>query len=129
MFYCIADHKSLKTKTKNSFQDRLSLNASQKYCRMLQESTLQYVQPSLSNICLLDIRFVYFLSGGLRQVLLYISISVTNPLDVIKIRMQLEKEMVAQKGLSHMKGRYYNGLIKGCAKVIQDEGIRGLYKG
>ena len=70
-----------------------------------------------------------FLSGRLRQFLLYISISVTNPLDVIKIRMQLEKEMVAQKGLSHMKGRYYNGLIKGCAKVIQDEGIRGLYKG
>ena len=28
--------RSLKKKTKNGFQDRLSLNAGQKYCRMLQ---------------------------------------------------------------------------------------------
>ena len=32
----------LKMKTKIVFQDRLSLNAGQKYCRMLQESILQY---------------------------------------------------------------------------------------
>ena len=30
------------------FQDRLLLNAGQKYCRMLQESILQYFRPSLS---------------------------------------------------------------------------------
>ena len=30
------------------FQDRLLLNAGQTYCRMLQESILQYFQPSLS---------------------------------------------------------------------------------
>ena len=29
-----------------SFQDELSLNAGQKYCRMLQESILQYFRPS-----------------------------------------------------------------------------------
>ena len=39
--------RPLKTKTKNSFQDRLSLNAGQKYCRMLLESILQYFRPSL----------------------------------------------------------------------------------
>ena len=54
---------------------------------------------------------------------------MTNPLDVIKIRMQLENEMMEQKGLSHMKGRYYDGLVKGCIKVVRDEGILGLYKG
>ena len=51
------------------FQDQLSYNAGQKYCRMLQESILQYLQPSLSyhlNIVL------SILSGRLRQVLLYI---------------------------------------------------------
>ena len=31
-----------KRRTKIGFQDRLSLNAGQKYCRMLQESILQY---------------------------------------------------------------------------------------
>ena len=38
----------LKMKTKTDFQDRLSLNAGQKYCIMLQESILQYFRPSLS---------------------------------------------------------------------------------
>ena len=33
---------------KNGFQDQLSLNAGQKYCRMLLESILQYFRPSLS---------------------------------------------------------------------------------
>ncbi|KAL4225977.1 hypothetical protein ACF0H5_013964 [Mactra antiquata] len=55
--------------------------------------------------------------------------AVTNPIDVIKIRMQLEKEMSEQKGLSHLKGRYYDGWLKGCGKIVHDEGIRGLYKG
>ena len=33
--------RQLKKKTKIGFQDRISLNAGQKYCRMLQESILQ----------------------------------------------------------------------------------------
>ena len=50
-------------KTKIGSQDRLSLNAGQKYCRMLQESILQYFQPSLS-YHLSSIPFVcLFLSG------------------------------------------------------------------
>ena len=38
----------LQKKTKIVFQDRLSINAGQKYCRMLQESILPYSWPSLS---------------------------------------------------------------------------------
>ena len=37
-----------KRRPKIDFQDRLRLNAGQKYCRMLQESILQYFRPSLS---------------------------------------------------------------------------------
>ena len=51
-------------KTKLVFQDRLSLNAGQKYCK---NALLQYFRPSLSNHPL----FCLFLSGSLRQVLLY----------------------------------------------------------
>ena len=40
--------RPLEKKTKIGFQDRLSLNAGQTYCRMLQESILQYFRPSLS---------------------------------------------------------------------------------
>ena len=53
------------------FQDRLSLNASQKYCRMLQESILQYFRPALSYHLSLRPLFCLFLSGRSRQVLLY----------------------------------------------------------
>ena len=41
--------RPLKKKTKIGFQYRVSLNAGQKYCRMLQESILHYFQPSISN--------------------------------------------------------------------------------
>ena len=61
-----------KKKTKICFQDRLLLNAGQKYCRMLQESILQYFRPSLSYHLSLRSLICLFLSGCLRQVLLYI---------------------------------------------------------
>ncbi|KAL3853599.1 hypothetical protein ACJMK2_017135 [Sinanodonta woodiana] len=54
---------------------------------------------------------------------------VTNPIDVVKTRMQLESELAEQKGLSHLKNRYYDGWIKGCSTIIRDEGLLGLYKG
>ena len=50
----------LKEKTKIHFQDRLSLNAGQKYCRMLQESILQYFRPSLSYHMSIRPLFFYF---------------------------------------------------------------------
>ena len=40
--------RPLKKKTKIGFLDQVSLNAGQKYCRMLQERILQYFRPSLS---------------------------------------------------------------------------------
>ena len=41
--------RPLKKKTKIGFQDRLSLITGQTYCRMLQESILQYFWPALSD--------------------------------------------------------------------------------
>ena len=63
------DH--LKRRPKNDFQDQFTLYAGQKYCRMLQESILQYFRPSLSYHLSLRPLFCLMLSGRLRQVLLY----------------------------------------------------------
>ena len=73
-----SEHKTVKPvlcgpsnrRPKIGFQDRLSLNAGQKYCRMLSWSILQYFQPSLSYHLSLRPLFCLFLSGRLRQVLL-----------------------------------------------------------
>ena len=65
--------RPLKKKTKNDFQDRLLLNAGQKYCRMLEESILPYFRPSLSYHLSLRSLFCPFLNGRLRQVLLYLT--------------------------------------------------------
>ena len=51
-------------KTKNwVLRPSLSLNAGQKYCRMLQESILQYFRPSLSYHLSLRPLFCLYLSG------------------------------------------------------------------
>ena len=57
-------------KPKIVFQDWLSLNAGQKYCRMHQKSILQHAPPSLSHHLSLRPLFCLFLSGRLKQVLL-----------------------------------------------------------
>ena len=57
---------------KIGFHYRLSLNAGQKYCRYSKGSILQYFWPSLSYHFPLRPLFCLFLSGHLRQVLLYI---------------------------------------------------------
>ena len=62
-----------KRRPKIVFQDRLLLNAGQKYCRMLPESILQYFQPSLSYHFSLRSLFCLVLSGHLRPVLPYIN--------------------------------------------------------
>ena len=65
--------QSLKKRTQNiGDQYRLSLNAGQKYCRML-----QYFRPPLSYHFPLRPWFSLFLSGRLRQVLLYTSQVIT----------------------------------------------------
>ncbi|OWF34706.1 mitochondrial substrate carrier family protein ucpB-like [Mizuhopecten yessoensis] len=53
----------------------------------------------------------------------------TNPVDVIKIRMQLENELASQKGIDVLRNRYYDGFVKGGVRIVRDEGPRGLYKG
>ena len=68
-------------RTKIGLQNRLSLNAVQAYCKMLQESILQYFRPSLSYHLSLRLLFCLFLSGRLRQVLLYIQKQVNMPME------------------------------------------------
>ena len=63
--------RPLSKRYKIGFQMQLSLNAGQKYCRMLQESILQYFRPSLSYHLSLRPLFCPFLSGCFTQVLLY----------------------------------------------------------
>ena len=58
----------LKRRPKIGFQDQLLLNAGQKYCRMLQGE----YSASLSYPLSLRHLFSLFLSGSLRQVLLYL---------------------------------------------------------
>ena len=55
----------LEKKTQIGFQDQLSLNAGQKYCRILFWSILQYFQPSLSYHLSLRPLFCLFLSSRL----------------------------------------------------------------
>ena len=64
----------LKTRPKIGFQDQLSLNAGQKYCRMLQESILQYFQPALNYHLSLRPLFCLFLIGRSGQAVLIIII-------------------------------------------------------
>ena len=59
--------RPLSKRSKTGFQDQLSLNACQKYCRMLQGEDSAILLPSLSYH--LSLRF---LSGRLTQVLLYV---------------------------------------------------------
>lgn len=56
--------------------------------------------------------------------------AVTNPIDVIKIRMQLENELGANhKSKNIFKDRYYKGFVRGALRILSEEGLRGLYKG
>ncbi|XP_020895834.1 mitochondrial substrate carrier family protein ucpB isoform X2 [Exaiptasia diaphana] len=56
--------------------------------------------------------------------------SVTNPIDVIKIRMQLDNELNSRHaGNNIFKNRYYKGFLRGGIRIFKDEGITGLYKG
>ena len=81
---------------KIGFQGRLSLNAGQKYCRMLQESILQYFRPSLSYHLSLKPLFWLFLSGRLRQVLLYSSCLSSIPLIKSSRKEKILKRLALQ---------------------------------
>lgn len=47
----------------------------------------------------------------------------TNPIDVIKTRLQLQGQL-KQGGDQH-----YKGFVRGSLQIVKDEGIIGLYKG
>jgi len=49
----------------------------------------------------------------------------TNPIDVIKVRMQLEGELRSDKAAK----RYYDGFLNGMIRIFKDEGVAGLYRG
>jgi hypothetical protein len=59
---------------------------------------------------------------------------VVNPIEVIKIRLQLQGELANernQSSLSRIYGsqRTYRGTFRGILHIIQEESIAGLYKG
>ena len=64
--------RPLSKRPQTGFQDLLSLNTGQRYCRMLR-SILQYFWPSLSYHLSLRSLFCLFLSGRFTQVLLYVA--------------------------------------------------------
>ena len=53
---------------------------------------------------------------------------VTNPIDVVKVRMQLEGELKSQKVMLS-QGRSYSNFFSGLVFIFQNEGMKGLYKG
>ena len=59
-------------KTKNGFQDKLSLNAGQKYCRMLQGEHSAILLTLIKLALSLRSLFRLFLSGNFTQALLYL---------------------------------------------------------
>ena len=77
-----------KRRPKLDFQDRLSLYAGQKYCRMLQKSILQYFRPLISYLLSLIPLLCLFLSGRLRQVLLKIIITYIAFYDFQPVQLQ-----------------------------------------
>lgn len=64
------------------------------------------------------------------KIFCFIYFAVTNPIDVIKIRMQLENELGSKHSSKNIfKDRYYKGFIRGGIRIFSEEGLRGLYKG
>jgi hypothetical protein len=71
---------------------------------------------------------------------------VTNPIDVIKTRLQLQGELAGSKNIDNSIKRatgsgatafrvnvagdnHYKGFVRGSIQIVLDEGISGLYKG
>lgn len=52
---------------------------------------------------------------------------ITNPIDVIKVRLQLDNQL--SRNANIFTNRYYKGFFRGGLLIVKDEGIAGLYKG
>ncbi|ORY86135.1 mitochondrial carrier domain-containing protein [Protomyces lactucae-debilis] len=62
-----------------------------------------------------------FISGGLAAC---IGVTVTNPLEVVKTRLQLQGELVKTP-----KNRVYTGVFQALGVIYKMEGVRGLQRG
>ena len=86
------------------------------------------ISPSLSKVTLTTFQHMYaaWEAGSITCLL-------TNPLWLIKTRMQLQKEdaIVRQGGsmAKHSKEAPYRGLIDAFSSIVRDEGVGGLYRG
>ncbi|CUG36742.1 mitochondrial carrier protein, putative [Bodo saltans] len=61
-----------------------------------------------------------------------ISCLVTNPLEMIKTRMQVQRAILTVEGKSvhsHQFSYEYRGVMNGMSRVIREEGVRGLWRG
>ncbi|CAF1084619.1 unnamed protein product [Rotaria sp. Silwood1] len=54
----------------------------------------------------------------------------TNPIDVIKTRMQVDGELQKTRSVGEqMHNRYYQGFIRGTLRIVREEGLAGLMRG
>ncbi|CAF3803373.1 unnamed protein product [Adineta steineri] len=54
----------------------------------------------------------------------------TNPIDVIKTRMQVDGELQTTRNVGEqMQNRYYKGLVRGSLRIVREEGLAGLMRG
>jgi hypothetical protein len=51
--------------------------------------------------------------------------SATNPVDVVKIRMQIDGDLAKRES----RPRVYTGMVQGMRTIFAQEGVSGLYKG
>ena len=102
--------------TKNCFQDKLSLNAGQKYYRMLQREhsaiLLTFIKLPLS----LRSLFCLFLSGNFTQVLLYLHLLPIAGLFTSLMGMEFEK--LKKKNSDRPTNTCKTGLGKGKQKYF-----------
>lgn len=55
---------------------------------------------------------------------------VTNPIDVIKTRMQVDGELKKTQNVGEqMQNRYYKGFVRGSLRIMREEGFSGLMRG
>ncbi|KAI8908853.1 mitochondrial carrier domain-containing protein [Powellomyces hirtus] len=54
---------------------------------------------------------------------------VIAPLDVIKIRFQLQTDVIGMTGRVDASQSKYRGVFQSCGRILHEEGYRGLWKG
>ncbi len=53
----------------------------------------------------------------------------TNPLDMAKLRIQVQRRHVNSGTATDTVGFNYNNVFDGIVKIFREEGIRGMFKG